>query len=378
MKRFFTNQKVVVSMLTMLLLIFGRNLESAYAAEEPTITVSAEQPLTESTLDGSVVTLTLSGGTFNRPIHGIVGGQAVTGILGVKVSGITGLRIPIIRVPTNVFFNNVQLWGTRSAIDRISPTQLEVKLAFDGNLDTDSTITFTVEAEAIADYNGPAITAEIPIAVPPTDTTEKPIHTADVNADGTVNIQDLVLIASNFGQAGETPAHVNADGVVNIQDLVLAAGAIGNDAAAPALHTDSVGLLTSADVKQWLSEAQQFGIRNLTSQRGIRFLEQLLAALMPRETALLANYPNPFNPETWIPYQLSKPANVTLHIYAANGRVVRTLSLGHQPAGMYQNRSRAAYWDGRNAYGEPVASGLYFYTLTAGEFSATRKMLIRK
>ena len=100
---------------------------------------------------------------------------------------------------------------------------------------------------------------------------------------------------------------------------------------------------------------------------------------MPKATAFLANYPNPFNPETWIPYQLAKPADVTLTIYSVEGALVRTLALGDiTPAGIYHNRSRAAYWDGRNAIGEPVASGVYFYTLTAGEFTATRKMLIRK
>ena len=96
------------------------------------------------------------------------------------------------------------------------------------------------------------------------------------------------------------------------------------------------------------------------------------------ESALLANYPNPFNPETWIPYQLSASADVTVSIYSVDGKLVRTLALGHQPAGVYQSKSRAAYWDGRNAFGERVASGLYFYTLTAGDFTATRKMLIRK
>ena len=88
---------------------------------------------------------------------------------------------------------------------------------------------------------------------------------------------------------------------------------------------------------------------------------------------MLANYPNPFNPETWIPYQLAEPADVTLTIYDIHGRVVRNIDLGHQRAGMYHGRSRAAYWDGRNAQGEPVASGLYFYTLKAGDFIATRK-----
>ena len=98
----------------------------------------------------------------------------------------------------------------------------------------------------------------------------------------------------------------------------------------------------------------------------------------PKETALLANYPNPFNPETWIPYQLSKSADVTLTIYDIQGCAVRTWDLGHQRAGVYQSRSRAAYWDGRNGVGEPVASGVYFYTLKAGDFQATRRMLIRK
>ncbi len=105
---------------------------------------------------------------------------------------------------------------------------------------------------------------------------------------------------------------------------------------------------------------------------------QVAAMEIPTETTLLPNYPNPFNPETWIPYQLSSPTDVTVRIYAINGNLVRRLTLGHQATGVYQSRSRAAYWDGKNEFGEPVASGVYFYTLTAGEFAATRKMLIRK
>ena len=95
-------------------------------------------------------------------------------------------------------------------------------------------------------------------------------------------------------------------------------------------------------------------------------------------TALLSNYPNPFNPETWIPYRLSDPAEVTVSIYSVDGRLVRRLELGQMPAGVYSDKERAAYWDGRNAQGEPVASGVYFYTLSAGDFKATRKMVIRK
>ena len=117
---------------------------------------------------------------------------------------------------------------------------------------------------------------------------------------------------------------------------------------------------------------------SLVFKQGIEFLKNLLASLIPKETALLHNYPNPFNPETWIPYQLAASAEVTLTIYDANGEMVRYLALGYQAAGMYRSRSRAVYWDGRNQLGESVASGLYFYTLTAGEFSATRRMLILK
>ena len=218
-------------------------------------------------------------------------------------------------------------------------------------------------------------------------TTEPTVLKEDVNGDGTVNIQDVVLTASNLGETGQNAADVNGDGSVNIQDLVLVAGALGTSAAAPSLHPQALEMITTAEVKQWLSAAQQLGLTDITSQRGILFLQQLLMVLTPKETALLPNYPNPFNPETWIPYHLAKDADVILHIYAVNGQLVRTLTLGHQPAGMYQSRSRAAYWDGKNAFDEPVASGVYFYTLstestrdsvTAGDFTATRKMLICK
>ena len=112
--------------------------------------------------------------------------------------------------------------------------------------------------------------------------------------------------------------------------------------------------------------------------QAIALLESVLAEMRPEKTVLLANYPNPFNPETWIPYHLAKDAFVVLTIYDGSGRVVRTLEVGHQTAAVYESRSKAVYWDGRNGLGEQVASGLYFYALTAGDYSATRKMLILK
>ena len=113
-------------------------------------------------------------------------------------------------------------------------------------------------------------------------------------------------------------------------------------------------------------------------RRTIKLIESILATRHPDKTRLLTNYPNPFNPETWIPYHLANPSNVSIIIYNMRGNVIRRLELGHQQAGYYTSRSRAVHWDGKNSVGEPVASGIYFYTLTAGNFSATRKMLIRK
>ena len=199
----------------------------------------------------------------------------------------------------------------------------------------------------------------------------------DVNGDGIVNIQDLIAVAAALGETGESPADVNGDGIVNIQDLVAVAAALRKTVAnAPAaVHLSQFSQET---VQQWLSAAEQHQLIDPTSERGIQVLEQLLAAMTPTETALLANYPNPFNPETWIPYQLANPADVTVHIYSVNGSLVRRLLLGHQTAGMYRSRSRAAYWDGKNELGESVASSIYFYMLTAGDFTAIRKMLIRK
>ena len=201
----------------------------------------------------------------------------------------------------------------------------------------------------------------------------------DVNSDGVVNIGDLVLVASNFGQTGQNSADVNNDGVVNISDLILVANALEEGAAAaPLLHPSDLEGLTASGVRQMLTQARQIARTNPTYLYGVKILAQLLARLLPKETALLPNYPNPFNPETWIPYQLAAPADVTLYIHSMNGVLVRTLKLGYQSAGMYQNQNRAAYWDGRNQYGESVANGVYFYTLTAGKFTATRKMLIQK
>jgi hypothetical protein len=103
-----------------------------------------------------------------------------------------------------------------------------------------------------------------------------------------------------------------------------------------------------------------------------------IATVLPSRSDLFQNYPNPFNPETWLPYQLSDDADVTIEIYSQSGASVASLYLGHQVAGVYTTRTKAAYWDGRNHSGERVSSGVYFYHLKAGDFYATKKMLIVK
>ncbi len=210
-------------------------------------------------------------------------------------------------------------------------------------------------------------------------TVEEQLATADVNRDGRVSILDLVLIARQFGQrvSADSPVDLNGDGIVSILDLVLAVREMDNTTALAPPAVEVVGL-DPAMIEAWIAQARLADDGSLVFKQGIAFLENLLASLIPKETALLHNYPNPFNPETWIPYQLAEAAEVTLTIYDMNGGMVRRLAMGHQAAGMYQSRSRAAYWDGRNQFGESVASGLYFYTLIAGEFSGTRRMLILK
>ncbi len=94
--------------------------------------------------------------------------------------------------------------------------------------------------------------------------------------------------------------------------------------------------------------------------------------------AIGQNIPNPFNPETWIPYQLTEDADVAIKIHNVTGELVRTLDLGYKPAALYISRDKSAYWDGRNEAGEQVSSGVYFYSIQAGDFAATKKMVVAK
>ena len=201
----------------------------------------------------------------------------------------------------------------------------------------------------------------------------------DVNGDGQINVFDLILVAQSFGQANPK-ADVNNDGTVNILDLIVVAQRLGESTTglAPSGLVWYLSGIDSTTIQSWIDMAYTADDGSLTFRQGIANLKHLLEAICPDKTALLANYPNPFNPETWIPYHLANDANVTLTIYDTKGTLVRQFSLGYQQAGYYADRAKAAYWDGRNEHGESVASGVYFYQLQTGDYSAMRKMVILK
>lgn len=258
-----------------------------------------------------------------------------------------------------------------------------------------------------------AIALGILQTTPPEPTPPEPTPSVDVNGDGEVTVVDLAIVALFYGTevpvGASLPADVNGDGFVDLLDLTLVAEAIDAaggganglslddvEAALLAVAKQAAGVEDAAEAPMGFDTRQDIllgGIayKNVAAaltdarfEKGIpAVLKQLLQLLtemreIPETTALLPNYPNPFNPETWIPYHLATDVAVKLTIYDIQGRVVRVLDFGHQRAGIYQSRVRAAYWDGRNYFGESVASGFYFYTLTAGEFTATRKLLIVK
>ena len=219
----------------------------------------------------------------------------------------------------------------------------------------------------------------------------------DVNQDGQVNILDFVLVVQHFGESPPTNPRtdVNKDGEVNILDLVWLVNFIEEKRAVAAApyrkHVptaidrnilNSTRQLSDTDIALLNSFYEKIeGIAGNAAQIELvrRFLRQLLMPVEePLVTKLHANFPNPFNPETWIPYQLATDSDITIRIYNMSGHVVRTLFTGYQVSGYYLSRSKAAYWDGRNEFGEQVASGVYIYELETPTFKQTRRLVILK
>ena len=201
----------------------------------------------------------------------------------------------------------------------------------------------------------------------------------DVNGDGSVDNIDVSLVALAL-DTNNAKYDVNNDGAVNVQDLLEVVD--NRDATAAGAPTVVGNLkLTALQVDRLQEQIDLLiatGDRSPAAMRTLLYLQQLIATARPEKTQLLANFPNPFNPETWIPYELATDTNVKITIYNTQGVVIRTLELGHQSAGYYTDRERAAYWDGRNASGEQVASGIYFYQLETDDMSTLRKMVILK
>ena len=220
----------------------------------------------------------------------------------------------------------------------------------------------------------------------------------DVNWDGSVNLVDVILVARGYGEEIAEPKvyspDVNGDGAVDIHDLAEVGVYLGKSEPpeAPSKYIPTVDQLVGLETLRNVYQEAKRQSHQLTGESLIG-LEKSLHALesfppfstgriLPEEPSppapniLFQNFPNPCNPETWIPYSLTSDSSVTIRIYSASGQLVRELALGHRPAGTYTSRSAAAHWDGENSEGEKIVSGIYFYTIRAGDFAAIRRMLV--
>ncbi|MCZ6678393.1 MAG: T9SS type A sorting domain-containing protein [Candidatus Poribacteria bacterium] len=219
----------------------------------------------------------------------------------------------------------------------------------------------------------------------------------DINRDYKVNLFDIAALGKSFGKSISEDARpnpdVNRDGIVDIVDFVQIGLHFGEEyspvpgaPAAPAIALETwvpqrVDATQLSTLQQMMREVTRHPLANTPAfMRSRELLAKLLSAAseVPAQTRLLPNFPNPFNPETWMPYQLADDATVKISIYNADGRLIRSLMSGNQLKGSYLTRDKAAYWNGRNDTGELVTSGLYFYHLTAGDFTATKRMVILK
>ena len=217
------------------------------------------------------------------------------------------------------------------------------------------------------------------------ETSSKSVNTdnglvEDVNKDGIVNIHDLVEIASNFGQTGRNPADVNGDGVVNVMDLGLVAGAFGTGTAAPSKLSHNLQIApTRADVQKWLREVRQMNLTgSVCSTRYLR-VGAVSCCVDTKGISAAAELSESVQPRNVDSLRVGDRYACAHHdLQHAGCCESGRLEFGHQSAGYYTDRDRAAYWDGRNALGEQVASGLYFYQLETDDMSSMRKMVILK
>jgi dipeptidyl aminopeptidase/acylaminoacyl peptidase len=235
------------------------------------------------------------------------------------------------------------------------------------------------------DWDILAVDVDVDVYVPEDENEPDQPLVGDVNADGVIDFVDLALISLvrhgrsyRRGRAVDTRLDVNEDGVVDITDLVVAAASYGQTAEGAETSPREPSRRHARMIKRWIKSAQRADDGSDVYRRGLETLDRLLAMVKQGQTVLHRNFPNPFNPETWVPFELEEAADVTLVFYDAGGRTIRRLELGNRAAGEYTTRGTAAYWDGRDVHGEPVGSGVYFVELRAGSYRQTRRLLVRK
>ena len=315
-------------------------------------------------------------------------GEAVNLTLPVATGGTPPYTYTLAPLPEGLSFDQTtrELSGTPTTAETTTTTYTATDAA---NVSVSLTFTIEVTTSVILDVNGDGQVTVIDLAMVAlfygTQVAAGVDLPADVNDDGTVDILDLTAVAQAIDAASNNSA-LSADDMEAVLEAIADVEAIAEAPAALRFSTSQHALLSGIayrNVAAAFTAAKPLATEDARLGKWMPVLKELLHLLremreIPNTTALLPNYPNPFNPETWIPYHLSKGTAVILTIHDVRGALVRELTLGHQAAGVYESRARAAYWDGRNASGEPVASGLYFYTLTAVDFTATRKMLILK
>ena len=217
----------------------------------------------------------------------------------------------------------------------------------------------------------------------------------DVITDSVIDIRDMVAVGQNLSNselapilAAQAPSipdtdeynpDVDRNGVVDMDDLILVSSHLGEvySVSDPSRNLSPIAELRKAYDLISAAPGESPDVRMLKAYL-LKRITAVRAASTPVESWLFPNYPNPFNPDTWIPYQLARPGDVTISIYSVSGHLLRTINLGHKEAGLYMSRDRAVHWDGRDDRGEELASGVYFYLLKAGEFTSTRKMILKK
>ena len=263
----------------------------------PTVRISPSPVVSPDVGDNLVVNLDISG------VENVAGWQATvrfdtTALSYVESTNGTYLPATPLFVPPVVNGNQVTLAATSLSGDSDGAGTL-AKLTFDVLAVKPSYIVLSDVMIMQADLTA------IPIIVKGCDVVVLSEDTLDVDGDGNVSIQDLTIVATHFGTVGENPADVNGDSVVDIKDLLLVAGGFDTGIGAPPLYSESIFALTPGNIEIWLRQAEHLDLNTANYQKGIAVLKQLLMALIPKETGLLPNYPNPFNPETWIPYQLA-------------------------------------------------------------------------